>query len=66
MMTPEQKAAYVNSQAACALIEAMAMTTENNQSPYDRLHKKQVFEALIDKYGLQGNAVTALFLTEEA
>ena len=61
MMTPEQKAAYVNSQAACAVIEALAMMTENGQKPYEKLHKKQDFEALIEKYGLQDNVVTALF-----
>ena len=30
-MTEEQKAAYVNSQSICALIEAMGMTAENYQ-----------------------------------
>lgn len=34
-MTPEQKAAYVQAQAACAIIEALGMMSENLQ----RVHR---------------------------
>lgn len=59
-MTPEQKAAYVNAQVACAMIEAMGMQAEN----MGRVHRgtamaynDEHFSALIEKYGLHHNAI---------
>jgi hypothetical protein len=58
-MTPEQQAAFVNSQAAAALIAAMGMMAENQQrasrgdSPAYVGHH---FEALIDQFGIGHNA----------
>lgn len=52
-MTPEEKAAFINSQVACALIEMEAMKAENAacaircETPAYGAH---AFRALIDKY----------------
>lgn len=66
-MTPEQSAAYINSQAACALIEMQGMVAANVtaaknhrggeyfMSPYN----EDDFKALIDHYGIHHNAVMA-------
>lgn len=63
-MTEEQKAAYVNSQSICALIEAMGMTAEN----YQRVCRGESvayieadFVALIEKHGIHHNAVLTTF-----
>lgn len=63
-MTDEQKAAYVQAQAAAALIEAMGMAVENMQ----RVHRngfmaydEKAFQEVIMRYGLHHNAVMSLF-----
>ena len=56
-MTPEQKAAYVIAQAACAVIEALGLQADN-QGP---IHGKKDFDALIEKYGIYHNAVLGEF-----
>jgi hypothetical protein len=59
-MTPEQKAAFVNSQVACALIEAMGMQAENQQRTnrgHSIAYGEDAFAALIEKYGIHHNAV---------
>lgn len=59
-MTNEQKAAYVNSQTACAMIEAMGMQAENQQRErqgYSMAYGDKAFFDLIEKYGIHHNAV---------
>ena len=59
-MTPEQKAAYVNSQAACALIEALGMQADNQyclRHGHGLKFLKNDFDALTEKYGIHHNAV---------
>ena len=59
-MTPEQLAIYVNSQVACALIEATGMQAENQQRAHrgeSVAYGEERFTALIDKYGIHHNAV---------
>ena len=59
-MTNEQKAAYIQSQAACALIEAMGMQALNMQRErqgYSMAYDDEAFFKLIEKYGIHHNAV---------
>jgi len=63
-MTPEQQAAYVFSQSTSALIEALGMLSEN----LDRARRSEspawcneVFNNLIDKYGISHNVVVGLY-----
>ncbi len=59
-MTPEQQAAYVNSQVACALIEAQGMVAENMQRAalgQSMAYVEDDFAAIINKYGIHHNAV---------
>lgn len=59
-MSPEQKAAYVNSQAACAMIEAMGMHADNQSAVYNKVPPpwiKSDFDQLQVKYGIHHNAV---------
>jgi hypothetical protein len=56
-------AAYLNSQVACAMIEAMGMQAENEQRKANGLSMAYVekdFIALIDRYGLGTNSVISL------
>lgn len=60
-MTPEQKAAYVNSQSACALIEAMGMAAENQyreRRGESVAYREESFLTLIERYGISHNAVS--------
>lgn len=58
-MNAAQGAAYVNAQAACALIEAMGMIAANKATPPDQPPPfgKEHFDALIEKYGIHHNAI---------
>lgn len=63
-MTEEQNAAYIFSQSACALIEAMGMVAENTHR--QRCDKRIAygdgdFNKLISKYGIHHNAVITTF-----
>ncbi len=63
-MRKEQQAAYINAQAACALIEAMAMAAENNvreQRGESMAYDQVDFQNLIEKYGIHSNAVVSFF-----
>ena len=65
-MTPEQQAAYVISQAACMMVEAMGMQTENQQRASDPRYGGPAFTAadfenLITKYGVHHNGVLTIF-----
>lgn len=63
-MTDEQKAAYVNAQAACAMAEIAGMQALNQY----RLargeaiaYSDEAFDAIPNKYGIHHNAVLTLF-----
>lgn len=63
-MTPEQSAAFINSQAACANAEIAAMQAENQQRLAKGLsiaYGEEAFLAIPDKYGITHNAVLVLF-----
>lgn len=66
-MTSEQKAAFINAQAACAIIQAMGMLASNQQraalgdSP---AYGEQHFDGLIQSYGLHENSVIAFLRGE--
>ena len=60
MTTPEGRAAYVNSQVACALIELEAMKVENQlraQHGLAQAYGEAQICALIGRYGLDPNSV---------
>jgi hypothetical protein len=60
-MTPEEKAAYIQAQCACAIIEAMSMLafTIRYSDSMDKGYHRAEFMALIDKYGIGHNSVLA-------
>lgn len=63
-MTEEQKAAYVNSQSVCALIEAMGMQAENRHHDLNNdsiLYGEEAFNTLASRYGIDNNSVIGLF-----
>ncbi len=69
MATVEATATYVNSQVACAMIEAMGMQAENmqrdalgNSMAYD----EDAFMRLLEKYGIHHNAVVTMLGDAEA
>ena len=62
-MDPEQRAAYVNAQAACCMAEALGMISENmmrisegKSVAYDH----SAFCSLIERYGVHHNAVVMM------
>jgi len=60
------KVAYLNSQIACAIIEAMGMQAENEQRKImgnSPAYVKDSFMQLLDKYGLHHNSIIT-FLQE--
>jgi hypothetical protein len=60
------KVAYLNSQIACAMIEAMGMQAENEQRKIlgnSPAYVEDSFMQLLDKYGLHHNSVIT-FLQE--
>ena len=63
-MTPEERAAFINSQVACALIELAGMQSENEvrkhhgQSP---AYPEEAFQALMKKYLIGHNEVITFF-----
>jgi hypothetical protein len=63
-MTDEQSVAYVQSQATCALIEAMGMQAENANRKYRGeapAYDEKAFTDLIEKWGIHHNGVLGLF-----
>ena len=54
-MTPEQQAAYIIAQSACALIEALGMFKSDVQ------YTEKAFDDLIDKYGIHHNGIISFF-----
>lgn len=63
-MTPEQKAAYVMAQAACAIAEVEGMKAENMQRQQrgeSMAYVEDDFAGIADKYGIHHNALITLF-----
>lgn len=63
-MTPEQKAAYVTSQAACAIAEVAGMQAENQARAfggYPPLYMRQDFTDVINRNLIDHNHVVAFF-----
>lgn len=59
-MSPEQKAAYVFSQAVCALIKAMGMHAENQanlKANGEIVYGEKEFDKIVNDYGIHHNAV---------
>lgn len=66
-MTPEQKAAYVMSQAACAMAEIAGMQAENQARGFEGnapLYMRQDFTDVISRNVIGHNAVIALLRFE--
>ena len=64
-MTPEQQAAYVNAQAASALIEMYAMCSTNHERMIRNealAYDEKAFLELQSKYCIGHNAVLGLFI----
>jgi len=63
-MTPEQQAAYVHAQVACAMADLFAMlaaNTERQQQGYSPAYGPESFFELKDQYCISHNAVLNLF-----
>jgi len=63
-MTPEQQAAYVGAQTACALIELEGMKAENAHALANGMRQPYTitdFNALIERYGIHHNAVCSTY-----
>jgi hypothetical protein len=63
-MTEEQKAAYVNAQTACALIEMegmKALNLERDRRGHSLAYTEEDFLKVIEKYGIHHNAVMKAF-----
>jgi hypothetical protein len=63
-MTPEQAAAFVQAQTACALAEIEAMKSENRQrelNDYTHAHDDAAFRAVPDQFGIGHNSVLNIF-----
>lgn len=63
-MTPEQKAAYIQSQSVAAMAEVMGMQAENQQREllgHSMAYTHEDFVAVIERYGIHHNAVISFF-----
>lgn len=61
-MSPEQAAAFVIAQSACAMAEIAAMQTRNARYVgADKYHEPKDFEDIVNKYCIGHNAVLQLF-----
>ena len=59
-MNEEQRAAYIQSQVACAMIEALGMQAENQQREIQgesMAYVAEHFDKLQNKYGIDHNSV---------
>lgn len=59
-MDEQARVAFIQSQTACAMIEAMGMKSENDkavESHQGLYYTKADFDKLIEKYGLGHNSV---------
>lgn len=60
MSKPELEAAYIVSQSACAIIEAMGMVAANKDREsrgFAIAYDEGAFQEVIEKYGIHHNAV---------
>lgn len=63
-MTPEQKAAFVNAQVACAMAEIAAMQAHDRWQRAvgtDQFYTEEAYSAVPDKFGIGHNAVITFF-----
>lgn len=63
-MTNEQKAAFINSQVACAMADIEAMKAENQHREMQgksQAYGAEDFFAIPDRYGISHNAVLQFF-----
>lgn len=63
-MTPEQQAAYIMAQAACAIAEVAGMQAENQQRAASGLspaYTEQAFNDVVARNGVHHNAVISFF-----
>ena len=63
-MTPEQKAAFINSQTLCALSEVLGMMADNTRSILQKQppqYNKDHFTGVIERYALDHNSVVSFF-----
>ena len=63
-MTAEQKAAFINAQAACAMAEIAGMQAANIERRahgYSLAYDESAFAAVPDRYGIGHNAVVTFF-----
>lgn len=61
-MTPEERAAFLNTQAVAAMIKAMGMQAENKGCEMrgeTMLYGEEAFNDLIDEFGIGYNAATS-------
>jgi hypothetical protein len=64
MQTPEEAAAYIQSQSACALIKAMGYQAENKACSLRNEYPKyglDNFERLLDEHGIHHNTVMEIY-----
>lgn len=67
-MTPEQRAAFVNSRVACMLAELEAMKAANEERLADGMalaYDYKAFSDLPDVYGLGHNAVVSFLIGDK-
>ena len=63
-MTEEQNLAYINSQTACAMIEAMGMQAQNEWRKCCNMEPEYKYQDFIDvyvRYGIDHNSVIGSF-----
>lgn len=63
-MTPEQAAAFINAQVACAQAEMAAMHAANRareEQGHSHAYDEEAFLAIPDRFGISHNAVLTLF-----
>jgi len=66
-MDKDQRAAFLNSQSVCAMIEAMGMQADNKQREFKGeavAYPKEAFDGLQVKYGISHNQATALLMED--
>lgn len=66
-MNKEEKAAFINSQSVCAMIEAMGMQAENKQREVlgnSMAYSDEDFFNLINRYGISHNDVVGFMRGE--
>ena len=63
-MDREQRIAYINAMIVCAQIECAGMVAENKQREVTGMsmaYVEDAFIALLDKYGINHNAIISFF-----